>query len=65
MNGTTQKTLSHDSNYIVDLVMWPKFGNSSISMIQVIIETSISVDLTRKINFLWGGLDFSSIYKRG
>ena len=64
MNGTTQKTLSHDSNYIVDLVMWPKFGNSSISMIQVII-TSISVDLTRKINFLWGGLDFSSIYKRG
>ena len=64
MNGTTQKTLSNDSNYIVDLVMWPKFGNSSISMIQVII-TSISVDLTRKINFLWGGLDFSSIYKRG
>ena len=64
MNGTTQKTLSNDSNYIVDLVMWPKFGNSSISMIQVII-TSISVDLTRKINFLWGGLDFSSIYERG
>ena len=24
--------LSRDSIYIVDVVMWPKFGNSSISM---------------------------------
>ena len=35
------KILSRDSNYIVDVVMWPKFGNSSISMREVII-TSIS-----------------------
>ena len=28
---TTNKILSCDSNYIVDVVMWPKFGNSSIS----------------------------------
>ena len=28
----TNKILLRDSNYIVDLVMWPKFGNSSISM---------------------------------
>ena len=24
------KILSHDSNYIVDVFMWPKFGNSSV-----------------------------------
>ena len=32
----TDKVLSHDSNYIVYVVMWPKFGNSSISMKEVI-----------------------------
>ena len=26
----TNKILSHELNYIVDVVMWPKFGNSSI-----------------------------------
>ena len=26
------ETLSSDSNYNVDVVMWPKFGDSSISM---------------------------------
>ena len=35
----TNKILSHDSNYIVDVVMWPKFGNSSISMKEVIITS--------------------------
>ena len=30
------KILSRDSNYIVDVFMWPKFGNSSISMREVI-----------------------------
>ena len=29
--------LSRDSNYIVDVVMWAKFGNSSIPMKEVII----------------------------
>ena len=33
----TNKILSRDSNYIVDVVMWPKFGNFSISMREVII----------------------------
>ena len=33
----TNKILLLDSNYIVDVVMWPKFGNSSISMKDVII----------------------------
>ena len=35
----TNKILSRDSNYIVDLVMLPKFGNSSISIGEVIITS--------------------------
>ena len=35
------KILSRDSNYIIDVVMWPKIGNSSISIWEV-ITTSIS-----------------------
>ena len=31
------KISSRDLNYIVDLLMWPKFGNSSISMREIII----------------------------
>ena len=31
--------LSRDSNYILDMVMWLKFGNSSISMGEVIITS--------------------------
>ena len=27
----TNKILSRESNYTVNVVMWPKFGNSSIS----------------------------------
>ena len=33
----TNKILSRDSNYIVDAVMWAKFGQPSISMREVII----------------------------
>ena len=33
----TNKVLSRDSNYNVDVVMWPKFGNSTIPMRKVII----------------------------
>ena len=32
----TNKILSHDSNYILDVFMWPKFGNSSICIREVI-----------------------------
>ena len=35
----TNKNLSRNSNYIVDVVMWPKFGNSSISMREVIVTS--------------------------
>ena len=35
----TNKILSHGSNYVVHVVIWPKFGNSSISMREVIKTT--------------------------
>ena len=41
VNDITKKTLSRDSNYIVDVVIWPKFGNSSISMKEFIITSSL------------------------
>ena len=31
-HDVTSKILSHESNYIVDVAIWSKFGNSSISM---------------------------------
>ena len=33
----TNKILSRNSNYIIDVVMWPKFGRNNISMRKVII----------------------------
>ena len=33
----TNKILLRELNYIVDVVIWPKFGSSSISMREVII----------------------------
>ena len=36
VHDVTNKILSCDSNHIVDVVMWPKFGNSSISVTEVI-----------------------------
>ena len=35
----TNKILSHVPPYIVDMVMWPKFGNPSISMREVNITS--------------------------
>ena len=35
----TNKVLSLDSSYIVDAVMWPKFGNSNMSVREVIITS--------------------------
>ena len=39
VHDVTSKMLSRDLNYIVDLVMWPKFGNTSISMREMIITS--------------------------
>ena len=38
-NEVTREFLSYDSNWIVDLVMSPKFSNSSIYMREVIITS--------------------------
>ena len=47
------KTLSRGSKYIVDAFMWPKFGNCSISMREV-ITTSILWGYYRKNRLFWG-----------
>ena len=39
VHDVTNKILSHYSNYIVDVVIWPKFDNSSIFMTEVIITS--------------------------
>ena len=36
VHDVSSKILSRDSNYIVHVVMWPKFGNSNVSMWEVI-----------------------------
>ena len=38
-HDVTDKILSRDSSYFVDVVIWPKFGNSSISVREVIITS--------------------------
>ena len=38
VHDVTNKISSCDSNYIVNVVMWPKFGNSSISNIVVLVH---------------------------
>ena len=39
VHDAINKNLSRDSNYIVDVVMRPKFGNSSTSMREVIMTS--------------------------
>ena len=39
VHDVTNKILLPDLNYIVDVVMWPKFDNFSISMREVIITS--------------------------
>ena len=56
VNDVTNKILSHYSNYIVDMFMWPKSGNSSICLREV-TTTSFYKDLTTKTTFLKGDLD--------
>ena len=41
VHDVTNKIVSRDSNYIVDVVLWPKPGNSSISMREVIITSAL------------------------
>ena len=57
-NNITSKLFSNDSSYTVDVTMSAKFGNSSISMREVVI-TSMCKNLTRKINYLRGAFTSS------
>ena len=54
------KILSHYSDSIVDLFMWPKFGNSSISIREVIMIT-ILYNFDQRNPFFRGALGSSSI----
>ena len=58
-HDVTNKILSRDSNYIIVVVMWPKFGNCSISMRKV----QFYKDLTRKITFFdgWSWFKFNNL----
>ena len=51
----SDKILSSESNYTVDVVIWPKFGNSIISMRKIIITNFIRC-WTEKQIFFKGGL---------
>lgn len=42
VHEVNNKILSCDSNYIVNMVMWPKFGNPGIARLQLL------KNLTRK-----------------
>ena len=54
--NVTSKILSRNSNYIVDMVMWPKFAN----FMKEVIITSILYGFDQNI-FLIGSLGSSSI----
>ena len=57
----TNKILSDDSNYIVDVLMWPKFGNSSISI--KFSWPQFYKDLTRITIFIeeWSWFKFNNL----
>ena len=59
VHDVTKKVLSGETNDFVDVVMWPKFGNSSNSM----RELKFYKDLTRKKQFFegWTLLKFSDL----
>ena len=52
MNDVTSENLSRESNYMVDVVMWPKFLNSNISMRKVIIISILQGFDQKKPHFL-------------
>ena len=50
VHDVTNKTLSRDSNDIINVIMWPKFGYSINSMEEV-IRTSILEGFDQKKHF--------------
>ena len=53
VDDATNKILFRDSNYVVEVFMWPKFGNWSISM-RKSITISILQGFDQKIHFFEG-----------
>ena len=47
IHDVTNKILSRYSSYFVDVVIWPKFGHSSIFMTEVIINPILRVLLVQ------------------
>ena len=52
-HDTSSKVLSHESSYIVDELMWPNFGKSSISW-KELIKTSFLSTFDNRNYFFWG-----------
>ena len=63
-HGVTNEIFSSDSNYIVGLIIWPKFGNSNISMREVII-TSILEGFDQKSHFFFEELSWFNFNNLG
>ena len=61
VHDVTNQFLLRDSNCIVDMVMIPKSGNSSIYIREVIITSMLYGFDQKKTLFLMGGLGWSSI----
>ena len=61
VHDVTNKVLSRDSNHIIGKAMWPKFGNYSISMREVITNSMLLGFDQKKHFFSTGGLGSSSI----
>ena len=57
----TNKILLRDSSCIIDVAMWPKFGNFNISMTEVIITSILEGFDQKKKHFLRVALGSSSI----
>ena len=53
VHDDTNKILSDDLNHNVNTVMWPKSGNSSISVREVIIASTLW-GFDQKNDFFWG-----------
>ena len=62
VDDVIDKILSRDLNYIVDVFMWPKFGNSSISMTEV-VTTSILQGFDQNSCFFegWSWFKFNNL----
>ena len=60
VRDATNKILSLDSNYIVYMVVWPKFGNSSI-LWEKLLLFQFYEDLTRKADKGWAWFKFSKL----